>query len=146
MQPCITGAADRLLTGNARMSDFENDIWTVSRSELHLLFEPLPSFWIKPLEQESPSRFDKAPQIGNVTLIQGTTPRFRSSLPIEGDFSKRDQNRISVSGLICRVDSVHRVCSDRIYFQITFQLIIFNNSTVLELIMSERKKYKRPQE
>ena len=24
MQPCITGAADRLLTGNARMSDFEN--------------------------------------------------------------------------------------------------------------------------
>ena len=24
MQPCITGAADRLLVGNARMSDFEN--------------------------------------------------------------------------------------------------------------------------
>ena len=91
----------------------------VIRSELHLLFEPLPSIWIKPLEQESPSRFDKAPQIGNVTLIQGTIFRFRSSLPIEGDFSKRVQNRISVSVPICRVDSVHCVCSDRIHFQIT---------------------------
>ena len=103
----------------------------LTRSELHLLFEPLPSFWIKPLKQGSPSRFDKAPQIGNVTLIQGTLFRFRSSLPIEGDFSKRDQNCISVSGLICHVDSVHCVCGDRIHFQITFHLIIFNNSIIL---------------
>ena len=98
-----------------------------NRSELHLLFESLPSFWIKPLKQGSPSRFDKAPQIGNVTLIQGTIFRFRSSLPIEGDFSKQNQNCISVSGLICCVDSVHCVYSDRIHSQITFHLIIFNS-------------------
>ena len=79
----------------------------------------------------SPSRFDKAPQIGNVTLIQGTIFRFRLSLPIEGDFSKRDQNCISVSGLICLVDSIQCVRSDRIHFQITFHLIIFNNSIIL---------------
>ena len=103
----------------------------IIRSEIHLLFEPLPSFWIKLIKQGSLSRFDKAPQIGNVTLIQGTIFRFRSSLPIEGDLSKRDQNCISTSGLICRVDSVHCVCRDRIHFQKTFHLIISNNSIIL---------------
>ena len=34
MQPCITGAADRLLTGNARMSDFENAIHSHSLSKI----------------------------------------------------------------------------------------------------------------
>ena len=29
MQPCIAGTADRLLTGNARMSDFENSLHTL---------------------------------------------------------------------------------------------------------------------